>query len=85
MRLLLLNKLDDEPFNRGKLLNIGVHRAKLLDCNYVALHDVDMIPLDVDYSHVDRPTHLQRVLYQTMVRKELSLTNTLVVLHYFLF
>ena len=56
--IIVIEQADDEPFNRGKLLNIGVHRAKLLDCNYVALHDVDMIPLDVDYSHVDRPTHL---------------------------
>ena len=29
-----------------------------LKCDYVALHDVDMLPLDVDYSYVNRPTHL---------------------------
>lgn len=56
--IIVVEQADDRPFNRGKLLNIGVHRAKELGCTYVALHDVDMIPLEVDYSTVDRPTHL---------------------------
>ena len=57
--VIIVEQADDKPFNRGKLLNIGVERAKKLKCNYVALHDVDMLPHeDVDYSIVDRPTHL---------------------------
>lgn len=56
--LIVVEQADDKPFNRGKLLNIGVNKAKTMGCNYVALHDVDMIPLDVNYSKVDRPTHL---------------------------
>ena len=39
-------------------LTLGVERAKKLKCTYVALHDVDMLPMDVDYSYVNRPTHL---------------------------
>lgn len=57
--LIIVEQSDDKPFNRGALLNIGVAKAKELECTYVALHDVDMLPTkDVDYSPVDRPTHL---------------------------
>ncbi len=56
--LIIVEQSDDKPFNRGALLNIGVRKAKELECTYIALHDVDMLPLDVDYSPVDRPTHL---------------------------
>ena len=56
--IIIVEQADTKPFNRGKLLNIGVKKAFELECNYVALHDVDMIPVDVDYSKVDRPTHL---------------------------
>lgn len=56
--LIVVEQADKRPFNRGKLLNIGFNKAVDLGCDYVALHDVDMIPIDVDYSKVDRPTHL---------------------------
>ena len=57
--LIIVEQSDENPFNSGALLNIGVAKAKELKCTYVALHDVDMLPTkDVDYSAVDRPTHL---------------------------
>ena len=56
--IIVVEQADDKPFNRGKLLNIGVERAKKLKCTYVALHDVDMLPMNADYSYVNRPTHL---------------------------
>jgi hypothetical protein len=56
--LIIVEQSDDRPFNRGKLLNIGVKRAIELGCKYVALHDVDMLPIDADYSYVNRPTHI---------------------------
>ena len=56
--IIIVEQSDDKAFNRGKLLNIGVQKALTLKCDYVALHDVDMLPLDVDYSYVNRPTHL---------------------------
>ena len=57
--IIIVEQSDEHPFNRGALLNIGVRKAKELKCTYVALHDVDMLPTkDVDYSIVDRPTHL---------------------------
>lgn len=45
-------------FNRGKLLNIGYSLA--VDCNYLALHDVDTIPVNtnIDYSFPLTPRHL---------------------------
>jgi hypothetical protein len=57
--IIIVEQSDNNPFNRGSLLNIGVIKAKELGCTYIALHDVDMLPTkDVDYSIVDRPTHL---------------------------
>ena len=56
--IIVVEQSDDKAFNRGKLLNIGVQKALTLKCDYVALHDVDMLPIDVDYSYVNRPTHL---------------------------
>jgi hypothetical protein len=45
-------------FNRGMLLNIGFKYAEKLNCDYVVFHDVDMIPMSVDYSYCDKPIHL---------------------------
>lgn len=45
-------------FNRGMLLNIGFKYAKKLSCDYVVFHDVDMLPIDVDYSYSEHPIHL---------------------------
>lgn len=45
-------------FNRGMLLNIGFKEAKKQNCDYVVFHDVDMIPLYVNYSYHDKPLHL---------------------------
>lgn len=56
--LIIVEQSSKQSFNRGKLLNIGVAKALGLGCTYVALHDVDMVPIDADYSYVDRPTHL---------------------------
>ena len=56
--LIIVQQADKKAFNRGSLLNIGVRKAKELKCTYVALHDIDMLPKDVDYSEVRVPTHL---------------------------
>jgi hypothetical protein len=45
-------------FNRGMLLNIGYMYAKKHKCNYVVFHDIDMLPIDVDYSYSNKPLHL---------------------------
>ena len=56
--LIVVEQNDDLPFNRGKLLNIGFKTALRKQCDYVAFHDVDMLPIDVDYSYSEVPLHL---------------------------
>jgi hypothetical protein len=57
-KVIVVEQDDAKAFNRGKLLNIGAIRAKDLGCDYVVFHDVDMIPVNVDYSYSDTPVHL---------------------------
>jgi len=45
-------------FNRGMILNIGFNYAVKRGCDYVVFHDIDMLPLYVDYSYSDIPLHL---------------------------
>ena len=56
--VIIVQQDDTKSFNRGKLLNIGFKRAVEMGCTYVCFHDVDMLPIDVDYSKVDKPTHM---------------------------
>ena len=53
---IIIVEQDDKPFNRGKLLNIGALESP--DATYYCFHDVDMLPLNSDYSWVPNPTHL---------------------------
>lgn len=54
--IFIIEQADDKPFNRAKLLNVGFKESESFD--YFAFHDVDMLPLDSDYSYPDGPTHL---------------------------
>lgn len=54
--IIIVEQDDDKPFNRAKLLNIGYAESK--DCDCFCFHDVDMLPLNPDYSPVEAPTHL---------------------------
>jgi hypothetical protein len=56
--LIIVEQDDAKLFNRGKLLNVGYNYAKALHCDYLVFHDIDMIPIDVDYSYSDVPIHL---------------------------
>jgi len=56
--IIVIDQDDAKQFNRGILLNIGYVYAKKLKCDYIVFHDVDMIPIDVDYSYSDIPLHL---------------------------
>jgi predicted glycosyltransferase involved in capsule biosynthesis len=55
--ILVVEQLDDKPFNRAKLLNIGFDYSKDFG-NQFCFHDVDMIPIKADYSQVTEPVHL---------------------------
>jgi predicted glycosyltransferase involved in capsule biosynthesis len=52
----IIHQSDNKPFNRAKLLNVGYKESEEFD--YFAFHDVDMLPIDSDYSYIDCPTHL---------------------------
>jgi hypothetical protein len=53
-------------FNRGMLLNIGFKYAIKNGCDYVVFHDIDMLPLNVDYSYSDKPLHIATDFYTTL-------------------
>ena len=56
--IIIIEQDDGKQFNRGALLNIGFLWARKLNCKYVVFHDIDMIPIDVDYSYSTKPIHL---------------------------
>src|SRR6056300_264301 len=56
--VIIVEQTEKNDFNRGKLLNIGFLKAEELECDYVAFHDIDMLPVDADYSYSDKPVHL---------------------------
>jgi hypothetical protein len=56
--IVIAEQTPEKPFNRGKLLNIAAVIAFQDGCDYVALHDVDMLPLSADYSPVSGATHM---------------------------
>ena len=57
-QIIVVDQQCDNDFNRGKLLNIGFLKAMRLGCDYVVFHDVDMLPVKVDYSYSPKVLHL---------------------------
>ena len=56
--IIIVQQDNASAFNRGTLCNIGFQEAKRLRCDYVVFHDVDMLPINVDYSYSSFPIHL---------------------------
>lgn len=56
--IIIVNQDNAKQFNRGMLLNIGFLHAEKSHCTYVIFHDVDMLPLNVDYNYSDIPLHM---------------------------
>lgn len=56
--IIVVTQDNAKLFNRGMLLNIGFKYAEELSCDYVVFHDVDMIPIHVDYTYSEHPIHL---------------------------
>lgn len=54
------HQVDDKLFNRGTMKNIAAHYAFKDGCDYVAWHDVDMLPHEeCDYSYPETtPIHI---------------------------
>ncbi len=74
--LIIIEQDDAKLFNRGMLLNIGFIYAKKLKCDYVVFHDVDMIPLSVDYSYSLKPLHLATDFYYSEGEKKRDIFDT---------
>jgi hypothetical protein len=55
--IFIVEQENGKPFNRAKLLNVGFDHAKDL-FDYFVFHDVDMLPVESDYSYCPNPTHL---------------------------
>ena len=59
----VVNQLDELRFNRASLINVGFLAAVRDGCDYMAMHDVDLLPLNdlLNYSYPgsgDRPFHV---------------------------
>ena len=76
-RVYVGHQVDDKKFNRAGTKNVAYLAAKEDGCDYMAFHDVDMLPHDdCDYSHPgDTPKHIATYLSQW--------DNTLRDIHYF--
>lgn len=57
-KIIIVEQDNAKLFNRGMLCNIGFIEAQKENCDYIVIHDVDMIPVDVDYSYSNVPIHL---------------------------
>ncbi|KAJ8920097.1 hypothetical protein NQ315_011752 [Exocentrus adspersus] len=57
--IFILNQVDTYRFNRASLINIGFLQVKS-DFDYVAMHDVDLLPLNenLSYAYPKQPVHL---------------------------
>ena len=53
-RIYIVEQVAGLPFNKGQLFNAGA-RCALESCDYLALHDVDFLPLEASYARPDRP------------------------------
>jgi N-terminal domain of galactosyltransferase/N-terminal region of glycosyl transferase group 7 len=62
--ILIVEQMDDRPFNRGALLNIGFLHVKAQ--GWIAFHDIDMLPLNdsCDYSRPPNVCHLANSVQQ---------------------
>lgn len=61
----IAHQVDDKLFNRGAMKNIAAKYAFDDGCDYVAFHDIDMLPENdnCDYSYpIDYPTHISTKL-----------------------
>jgi GT2 family glycosyltransferase len=55
--IVVVEQYEEKLFNRAKLFNIGFDFIKD-KVEYVCFHDVDMIPIQADYSYTDIPIHM---------------------------
>lgn len=76
-RIFVFEQGNNDKFNKGKLFNCGF--LETYDrYDYVALHDVDMIPISANYTYNPKPLHLAENVYiqDTTGALKLFYTNT---------
>lgn len=56
-RIYIIEQEPGKTFHRGLMRNIGFLEAEST-CDYFVFHDVDMVPINADYSFDTTPTHL---------------------------
>lgn len=51
-KIFIINQVDNYRFNRASLINVGF-LTSITECDYMAMHDVDLLPLNeqLDYSY----------------------------------
>ena len=51
-KIFIINQIDEFRFNRASLINVGF-LVSMNECDYMAMHDVDLLPLNdlLDYSY----------------------------------
>lgn len=54
--IIVLNQTDKYRFNRASLINVGWLEADRLGCDYMCMHDVDILPLNpaLNYSYPEK-------------------------------
>ncbi|XP_072042376.1 beta-1,4-galactosyltransferase 7-like [Amphiura filiformis] len=76
-QFIIVNQIDSHRFNRASLINIGFLHSKE-DCDYIVLHDVDLLPKNTKISytfpmveegphHVSAPDLHPKYHYKTFV------------------
>ena len=50
-RFLIMNQVDQYRFNRASLINAGYFESKRVNCDYLSMHDVDLLPLNEKLSY----------------------------------
>jgi len=48
---IVLNQTDGYRFNRGSLINVGWFEARRLGCDYISMHDVDIVPININLNY----------------------------------
>eukprot|EP00040_Diaphanoeca_grandis_P017010 m.88270 g.88270 ORF g.88270 m.88270 type:complete len:505 (+) comp26174_c0_seq1:225-1739(+) len=61
--IFVINQTDERRFNRGQLLNVGFLLAEQ-SCDYIAMHDVDLLPLNANLSY-RYPNHVMHIASPT--------------------
>ncbi|VDN05837.1 unnamed protein product [Thelazia callipaeda] len=84
-KIIVLNQSDALRFNRASLINVGWYEADRVGCDYMVMHDVDLLPLNsqLDYSypgkgvvrHVSSPEYHPQYNYSKFVGGILLLTT----------